>query len=340
VTSLEKLVAWVLAGFYSIVPNYVAAIVLLGLSFMVLVVPLTLKSTRSMLAMQKLQPKMKQLQQQHKNDRLALNQALTELYKKEGVSPFGSCLPAILPLPLFYVLYRVIVGLGAKTCVRTVCQAAPLYLSHHTKMYKNLKASALGTGQGAQIHSLGINLATSAWTAITKTHAVGEVVGSLLLLFIMIGANYYQQVQITNLNPMVRQNQQMNSQMQLMRFFPLLFGVICIRLPSGLILYYAVSALFRVGQQWMMYRYDPKVKALVARDDRDIDVVEAHLEEIEQKAPRQAPPKPSPPRRPPPPRQLPTGDGARNGKVTGQQVGRNLGVNANQRARNRKRKGR
>ena len=113
-TSLEKLVAWVLAGFYSVVPNYAAAIVLLGLSFMVLVVPLTLKSTRSMLAMQKLQPKMKQLQQQHKNDRLALNQALTELYKKEGVSPFGSCLPAILPLPLFYVLYRVIVGLGGQ----------------------------------------------------------------------------------------------------------------------------------------------------------------------------------------------------------------------------------
>ncbi|MGO9660914.1 MAG: YidC/Oxa1 family membrane protein insertase [Acidimicrobiales bacterium] len=340
-TSLEKLVAWVLAGFYSVVPNYAAAIVLLGLSFMVLVVPLTLKSTRSMLAMQKLQPKMKQLQQQHKNDRLALNQALTELYKKEGVSPFGSCLPAILPLPLFYVLYRVIVGLGAKKqkCTDGVC-AAPLYLSHNTKMYQNLVASAKGTGQGAQIHSLGINLATSAWTAITKTHAVGEVVGSLLLLFIMIGANYYQQVQITNLNPMVRQNQQMNSQMQLMRFFPLLFGVICIRLPSGLILYYAVSALFRVGQQWMMYRFDPKVKALVARDDKDIDVVEAHLEEIEEKAPRQAPPKPSLSRRPPPPRQLPTGDGARNGKVTGQQVGRNLGVNANQRARNRKRKGR
>jgi len=340
VTSLEKLVAWVLAGFYSVVPNYAAAIVLLGLSFMVLVVPLTLKSTRSMLAMQKLQPKMKQLQQQHKNDRLALNQALTELYKREGVSPFGSCLPAILPLPLFYVLYRVIVGLGAKTCVRTVGQAAPLYLSHHTKMYKNLKASALGTGQGAQIHSLGINLATSAWTAITKTHAVGEVVGSLLLLFIMIGANYYQQVQITNLNPMVRQNQQMNSQMQLMRFFPLLFGVICIRLPSGLILYYAVSALFRVGQQWMMYRYDPKVKALVARDDRDIEVVEARLEEIEGKPARPGLPKSSPPRRPPPPKQLPAGNGTGNGKVSGQQVGRNLGTNANQRARNRRRKGR
>ena len=112
--SLSQLVGWILAGFYSLVPNFGIAIILLGLTFMILVVPLTLKSTRSMLAMQRLQPKMKQLQQQHKNDRMALNQALTELYKEEGVSPFGSCIPTLLPLPLFYVLYRVIIGLGAK----------------------------------------------------------------------------------------------------------------------------------------------------------------------------------------------------------------------------------
>src|SRR5580658_5705162 len=101
-TALSQIVAWILAGFYSLIPNYAAAIILLGLTFMFMVAPLTLKSTRSMLAMQKLQPKMKQLQQQHKNDRLALNQALTALYKEEGVSPFGACLPTLLPLPLFY----------------------------------------------------------------------------------------------------------------------------------------------------------------------------------------------------------------------------------------------
>ena len=59
-TALSQLVAWVLAGFYAVIPNYGIAIILLGLTFMILVVPLTLKSTRSMLAMQKLQPKMKQ----------------------------------------------------------------------------------------------------------------------------------------------------------------------------------------------------------------------------------------------------------------------------------------
>jgi hypothetical protein len=166
----------------------------------------------------------------------------------------------------------------------------PLYLNPGTAMYKALVASA-PPGEGAQMHAFGINLSQSAWTALTKGLGFAEIFGSLLLLLIMIGANYYQQVQITNLNPMVRQNQQMNSQMQIMRFFPVVFGLICIRLPSGLVLYYAVSALFRVGQQWMMYHYDPKVIALVAKDDRDIEVMEARLEDTERRKSKPSGPK-------------------------------------------------
>jgi len=67
--------------------------------------------------------------------------------------------------------------------------------------------------------------------------------------------------------------------------------VLCIRFATGLVLYYAVSGLFRVGQTWAMYHYDRRVKALVARDDRDLEVMEAHLEEVEGK-PRKALPKP------------------------------------------------
>ena len=124
-SSLSRLIGWVLAGLYSLIPNYAIAIILIGLIYMGFVVPFTLKSTRSMLAMQKLQPKMKQLQQQHKDDRLALNQALTELYKQEGVNPFGACIPTLLPLPLLYILYSVIRGLSHKTCLHgtTDCHA-------------------------------------------------------------------------------------------------------------------------------------------------------------------------------------------------------------------------
>ncbi len=216
------------------------------------------------------------------------------------------------------------------------------------------------------MHAFGINLSQSAWTALTKGLGFAEIFGSLLLLLIMIGANYYQQVQITNLNPMVRQNQQMNSQMQLMRFFPIIFGLICIRLPSGLVLYYAVSALFRVGQQWMMYHYDPKVIALVAKDDRDIEVMEARLDDTERKrakptqskSPRAGPPPSKPPPSEPvqpkpsqakmpqaksPPKSLPPGqNGAPNGGNTNGQVPSvNPSSQANgQRNRSRRRKGR
>lgn len=286
-TTLSDWVGWALAAFYSLVPNFGFAIILLGIAFMALVAPLTLKSTRSMLAMQKLQPKMKQLQQQYKNDRLALNQALTQLYKEEGVSPFGSCIPTLIPLPLFYVLYRVVEGLASYKCsgkgAAEVCVATPKYINPSTRIYRALMSHAhvehaaqiaVVGKHGAPIPAFGMNLANDAWTAITKHLGPGQVFGALLLLVIMIAANYYQQIQITNLNPMVKQNQQANPQLRMMRLFPIVFGLLCVRFPSALVLYYAVTALFRVGQQWVMYKYDPKVKALVARDEHDLEAIE------------------------------------------------------------------
>ena len=122
---------------------------------------------------------MKQLQQQHKNDRVALNQALTELYKQEGVNPFGSCIPTLLPFPLFYVLYRVITGLSAKTPAAKATRATPcrLYVNPGTKMYKALVASA-PPGVGAQMHAFGINLSQNAWTAFTKGLGFAEIFGA------------------------------------------------------------------------------------------------------------------------------------------------------------------
>ena len=75
---------------------------------MIIIAPLTLKSTRSMLAMQKLQPQLKKLQEQHKDDKQAFAQAQMELFREHNVSPFGSCLPMLLPLPVFFALFRVI----------------------------------------------------------------------------------------------------------------------------------------------------------------------------------------------------------------------------------------
>src|SRR3954465_13003344 len=127
--AIAKPLASLLAFFYSLVPSYMAAIVLLTLAIMLLLTPLTVKSTRSMLAMQRLQPEIKRLQQQHKNDRQALNEAMMAFYKAHNVNPVGGCLPMLLQMPVFFGLYEAIRGLTHNP---------PRGLSHSSELFKAL----------------------------------------------------------------------------------------------------------------------------------------------------------------------------------------------------------
>src|SRR5689334_17015102 len=102
------LIATVLAWFYSLVPDYAAAIALLTLSVMVLLLPLTLKGTKSMIQMQRLQPEIKKLQQQYRGDRQKLNEETLKFYQENKINPLGGCLPLLLQMPVFIVLYRVL----------------------------------------------------------------------------------------------------------------------------------------------------------------------------------------------------------------------------------------
>jgi YidC/Oxa1 family membrane protein insertase len=81
------------------------SIVLLTVIVRIILVPLTWRQIKSMRAMQALQPEIKALQEKYKGDRDALNQKTMEFYRENKVSPFGSCLPLILQLPVFFGLY-------------------------------------------------------------------------------------------------------------------------------------------------------------------------------------------------------------------------------------------
>ena len=78
---------------------------------MVIVTPLTLKGTRSMMMMQQLQPEMKKIQTRYKDDRQKLNEELLKFYKENDISPLGGCLPLLVQMPVFIVLYQVLRGL-------------------------------------------------------------------------------------------------------------------------------------------------------------------------------------------------------------------------------------
>ena len=86
------------------------SIIVLTLLFRALVWPLITTQTRSMFGMQKLQPELQKLQKKFKDDREKLTQETMKLYKEAGVNPAGGCLPILVQMPLFIILWRVFVN--------------------------------------------------------------------------------------------------------------------------------------------------------------------------------------------------------------------------------------
>jgi len=82
--------AALLAWFYSFTHNYIIAISMIALVVMIITAPLVLKSTKGMLEMQKLQPEMRKLQQEHRGDRQKLNEEMMKLYQQHKVNPLAS----------------------------------------------------------------------------------------------------------------------------------------------------------------------------------------------------------------------------------------------------------
>ena len=276
---IAKPLAWVLAGIYSVIPNFGVAIMGLSLLWMVIIAPLTLKSTRSMLAMQRLQPELKKLQAQHKDDRQAFAQAQMELFREHNVSPFGSCLPMLLPLPVFFALFRVIEGLSHTVTTNGTVQAMPKYLSPGTEMYKAIQKA------GGHLHAFGMDLSKN---PLSPHNGVLQAAPYWIVLLIMAATSYFQSAQMMSRNPAAMQN---NPQAKLMKYLPLLFVVFCIRFPAGVIVYYVMSNLSRITQQDLMYRFDPKVKSLVAREVVEVEEITHEIDEGKRKGPGYTPPR-------------------------------------------------
>ena len=90
--------------------DYGVAIILLTVSIRLLMVPLTVKQTRSMYELQRIQPKIKQLQKKYKNDKEKLQEETLKFYQENKINPFGGCLPLLLQMPVFIALYQVLGG--------------------------------------------------------------------------------------------------------------------------------------------------------------------------------------------------------------------------------------
>ncbi|MEJ0010464.1 MAG: membrane protein insertase YidC [Alphaproteobacteria bacterium] len=105
---LTKPLFYILSYFHSLVGNFGIAIFLLTLCIKLVMFPLANKSFTSMAQMRLLTPKMNELKERHREDKLKMNQAVMELYKREKVNPMSGCLPMLVQIPVFIALYRVL----------------------------------------------------------------------------------------------------------------------------------------------------------------------------------------------------------------------------------------
>ena len=255
---IAKPVAWVLEHIYAVVPNYGVAILILSLLWMIIISPLTLKSTRSMLAMQKLQPQLKKLQEQHKNDKQAFAQAQMELFREHRSAPSGRacrcCSPCRCSSP---------------------CSGSSRAWAGPTRSTCRTPAACTRTSWPLTGTST-----PSGWicprTPSATIPASSRRCPFWILLLVMAGTGYLQSAQMMSRNPAAAQN----PQMRLMKYLPLLFVIFFIRFPAGVLLYYAMSNVCRIVQQDAMYRFDPRVKTLVTQE---VQEVEANTLEIDER---------------------------------------------------------
>ena len=197
---------------YDYVGNYGVAIILLTVLSKVLFYPLTVKSMRSMKAMQALQPQVNALRSKYKSDPQRLQRETMELYREHKVNPLGGCLPMIAQVPIFYALY--------------------LALSVSVEL------------QNAGFLCFGRLFGVDLWICDLASQ------DPTYILPVLMGVTMFIQQKMTPVAGDPRQA-------KMMLFMPFVFTFMFLNLPSGLVLYWTVSNILQIVQQWYMDRSHP-----------------------------------------------------------------------------------
>lgn len=231
-------IAGLLAWFYELPlvgGSYAWAIALLTITVMIVLTPLTVKGTRSMMSMTALAPEMKKIQQEFADDRERMNQELLAFYKENKINPVGGCLPLLLQMPIFIILYQVIYGMTRRGDDGTF---EPKYLDQfpNSDLFQDLSASDT-------MLSAGLDLSRSALVALQDS--LGSGIPYVVLIVFVASTAYLQQKQMSGRNP----NAEMPPQQKiLLRVLPIFFAAISFNFAAGLVVYFLVSNVYRIVQ--------------------------------------------------------------------------------------------
>lgn len=197
--------------------NYGISIIVITVIMRLIFLPLTIRSMVSMKRMQvkmeQMKPKIDALKEKYKDDKTKQNSELMKLYSSHGVNPLsslGGCLPLLIQLPVFIALYDVL------------------------------------------LHSIDLRQSSFLWiTDLSEPEHLFDIPGigiPFRILPLIMGVSWFISQKMTPVTPTAG-NENMQMQMKMMQFMPIIFTVMFWGLPSGLILYWTVSNILSIGQQ-------------------------------------------------------------------------------------------
>ena len=215
-----------LVFFYNVIPGHDIGVVIIVVTIFIrlILAPSFHKSLKSQRAMNELQPKLTELREKHKGNKEAEAKAMMELYKEHKINPLSSCLPLLIQLPILIGLYQVFrIALGGHDIMG---------LYHFVKAPAFISPKFLGL------------------VDLSKPSILFGVIAGL--------AQFWQSKlmmpKITGADATTKA-----MAMQTTYVLPVVSMIIALRLPAGLPLYWIVTTLFAVGQQYYILRIKPKV---------------------------------------------------------------------------------
>lgn len=224
--------------------TWVLAIVGVTVTIRVLLIPLSVQNIKSRRAMQALQPRIKELQEQYGHDRERLTQEQMKLWKESGTNPFASCLPLLLQMPILFALFRVIelaASFGADGGARGFLSPADA---------ESLKEAVFA---GSRV---GDTLMT--FEPVTFAESPSTQILAVLFIVIMSATQFYTQWQIMrSVPPDAADGPYEQQQRVLLYALPVVFAVGGLAFPLGVLVHWVTWNVWTMAEQSLAIRHDP-----------------------------------------------------------------------------------
>jgi len=250
---------------YDIFGDFGLAIIVLTIIIRLILYPVAKKSLEHQKKLKKIQPQLKELQKKHKNDKEKMTAEMMALYKEHDFNPASGCLPLIVQFIILITLYRVFIS-GINLDVNQLYGWVPHPTNFNTSFLSlfdlGQKAAEVNLGKLIKLDSGGFTLNNWGGLVLAITAGVAQYVQTKMTVAIQAKKKETEDKNSETQKPddsktesaMPDMTEMMNKQM--LYFFPVLTVYIGLSFPAGLALYWTVSTLLLIGQQWILDRND------------------------------------------------------------------------------------